>query len=265
MEASLRVVREGPDGLAKREAAHWITVVKGAWAKQGAMRSAVKDWLWRMGRNTQQRVAELTYDRVYTSPAGVRTACKLLSVRQGAAHVQFIDGVASVKAQSLTHRQCDGEMGARKEGMHARERAEAAAKMQAQAEKEAAVRKKRIELERRRAGAATLRQQTADREAKEGEQAVNQAVAAGRILEAQEMKRQQKLAVLVDKWKALDIGSIRNSRKAVGTVRCLAEETARVAGVTMAQAVQAVTGGTVVNWHHGVQMLKCAMGGVAIK
>ena len=29
MEASLRVVREGPDGLAKREAAHWITVVKG--------------------------------------------------------------------------------------------------------------------------------------------------------------------------------------------------------------------------------------------
>ena len=39
-------------------------------------------------------------------------------------------------------------MGARKESMHARERAEAAAKMQAQAEKEAAVRKKRIELER---------------------------------------------------------------------------------------------------------------------
>ena len=130
MEASLRVVREGPDGLAKREAAHWITMVKEAWAKQGAMRSAVKDWLWRMGRNKQQRVAELTYDRVYTSPAGVRTACKLLSVRQGAAQVQFIDGVASVKAQSLTHRQCDGEMGARKESMHARERAEAAAGIQ---------------------------------------------------------------------------------------------------------------------------------------
>ena len=33
MEASLKVVREGPDGLAKREAAHWIAVVKEVWAK----------------------------------------------------------------------------------------------------------------------------------------------------------------------------------------------------------------------------------------
>ena len=51
-------------------------------------------------------------------------------------------------------------------------------------------------------------------------------------------------------------GKPPSAKKAAGRVRCLAEQTARAAGTTMAAAVGAVINTEVVNWQHGVQCIR---------
>ena len=51
-------------------------------------------------------------------------------------------------------------------------------------------------------------------------------------------------------------GKPPSTKTAAGRVRCLAEQTARVAGTTMAAAVGAVINTNVVNWQHGVQCIR---------
>ena len=73
-------------------------------------------------------------------------------------------------------------------------------------------------------------------------------------------EQSDKLRLLGAAWeKVLDpaaTGKQVSARKAAGRVRCLAEQTARAAGTTMAAAVAAVLGVNVVNWHHGVQCIR---------
>ena len=59
--------------------------------------------------------------------------------------MQFINGIASMKTHLLTRRQCAGEMQAGKESRRVKKIAEAASGAQAQAEKEAAMQKRRGE------------------------------------------------------------------------------------------------------------------------
>ena len=51
-------------------------------------------------------------------------------------------------------------------------------------------------------------------------------------------------------------GKQPSAKKAAGRVRCLAEQTVRATGTTMAAAVAAVLNVNVVNWQHGVQCIK---------
>ena len=69
-----------------------------------------------------------------------------------------------------------------------------------------------------------------------------------------------KLRLLGTAWEAVlsptVAGKQPSAKKAAGRVRCLAEQTARATGTTMAAAVAAVLNVKVVNWQHGVQCIK---------
>ena len=73
-------------------------------------------------------------------------------------------------------------------------------------------------------------------------------------------ERSDKLRLLGTAWERVlapaVAGKQLSAKKAAGRVRCLAEQTARAAGTTMAAAVGAVLDVNVVNWHHGVQCIK---------
>jgi hypothetical protein len=73
-------------------------------------------------------------------------------------------------------------------------------------------------------------------------------------------KQNDKLRLLGAAWEKVlapaAAGKQVSARKAAGRVRCLAEQTARAAGTTMAAAGAAVLDVNVVNWHHGVQCIK---------
>ena len=77
---------------------------------------------------------------------------------------------------------------------------------------------------------------------------------------ADEGSRGTKLRQLGLAWEAVlapsGAGNPPSTKKASGRVRCLAEQTARVAGTTMAAAVGAVINTDVVNWQHGVQCIR---------
>ena len=70
-------------------------------------------------------------------------------------------------------------------------------------------------------------------------------------------EQSDKLRLLGAAWERVlapaAVGKQLSARKAAGRVRCLAEQTARAAGTTMAAALATVLGVNVVNWHHGVQ------------
>ena len=72
--------------------------------------------------------------------------------------------------------------------------------------------------------------------------------------------RDAKLRQLGLAWEAVlapsATGKPPSTKKAAGRVRCLAEQTARAAGTTMAAAVGAVINTNVVNWQHGVQCIR---------
>ena len=69
------------------------------------------------------------------------------------------------------------------------------------------------------------------------------------------IKAAQKRDRVATGWEQISTAQL-TGRKAMGRARCLGEETARVMGVTMAQAMAEVLGTKVVNWHHGVQLVR---------
>ena len=77
---------------------------------------------------------------------------------------------------------------------------------------------------------------------------------------ADEGNKATKMRQLGLAWEAVLAPSVTgkplSAKKAAGRVRCLAEQTARAAGTTMAAAVGAVINTEVVNWQHGVQCIR---------
>ena len=68
-------------------------------------------------------------------------------------------------------------------------------------------------------------------------------------------KAAQKRERVAAGWDQISTAKV-SGKKALGRARCLGEETARVMGITMAQAVAEVLGTQLVNWHHGLQLVR---------
>ena len=194
---------------------------------------------------------------MHTSEGGTETLCRFVRAKLGTAIVMFSPGVnTAVPAGSIRYRRCEED----EKGLEAKRRQR---QENAQAETERTQARQQQEKERDKAAwlklcdkRQTTKENSADRRGRE--EAKHDKARGQASHEAQ--KRREWQASLAARWAAMEVGEAakrsRKAKKVAGRVRALAEETAKAMDTTMSEAVQAVTGCNIVNWTHGVQVLR---------